>query len=145
MDGIWLVYGFLALFPGLIIFAAIYKYIEVSQAARWPSTPGRVVVSTSEMRDVRSGGPSSNDTEPRNFAKIVYEYTIAGRKYQCDRVSIGENMGNFEVAETIARYPKGKSVTVYYNPDKRSQAVLERDLPPGFGRPSPSSSWCWLP
>jgi Protein of unknown function (DUF3592) len=131
MDGIWLVYLFLAAIPGLIIFAAVYKYIEVSQAARWPSTPGRVVVSRSEAREV-STGPNSSDTEPRNFAKIVYEYTVAGRKHRCDRVSIGENMGNFEVAETIAKYPVGKAVTVYYNPRKRSQAVLEREIPPGM-------------
>jgi hypothetical protein len=132
MDGIWIVYLFLAAFPGIIIFAVIYKYIQVSQAARWPSTPGRIVVSTSEVRDVRSGGPDSDDTEPRNFAKIVYEYTVGGHKLRHDRVSIGEDLGNFEVAETIARYPVGKSVTVYYNPRKRNQAVLERDLPPGI-------------
>ncbi len=58
MDGIWIVYLFLAAFPGLIIFAAIYKYMEVSQAARWPSTEGRVVVSTSETREMSAGdGP----------------------------------------------------------------------------------------
>jgi hypothetical protein len=83
---------------------------------------------------VSVGGADSNDTELRNFAKIVYEYTVAGRKYRCDRVSIGENMGNFEVAETIAKYPVGRAVTVYYNPSKRSQAVLERELPPGMGK-----------
>jgi hypothetical protein len=132
MDGIWIVYLFLAAFPGIIIFAVVYKYIEVSRAARWPSTPGRVVVSTSEVRDVRSGGPDSDDTEPRNFAKVVYEYSVGGKARRCDRVSIGEDLGNFEVAETIARYPVGKAVTVYYNPKKYDQAVLERDLPPGL-------------
>ena len=59
------------------------------------------------------------------------QYTVAGRTYRGTRVSIGEDMGNFEVAETIARYPVGKAVTVYYNPNKREQAMLERDLPPG--------------
>jgi uncharacterized protein DUF3592 len=129
---VWLFYLILAAIPGVIIFAVVYKYVEVSRAARWPSTPGRVVVSGSERRDVNTGGPNSEDTETRNFAMIVYEYTVAGHKYRCDRVSIGENMGNFEVAETIAKYPVGKAVTVYYNPSNRSQAVLERDLPPGI-------------
>jgi hypothetical protein len=132
MDGIWIVYLFLAAIPGLIIFAMVYKYMEVMEAARWPSTPGRVVVSTSEAREVLAGSPGSTDTELRNFAKIVYEYTVAGRKYRCDRVNIGENMGNFEVAETIAKYPVGKAVTVYYNPRNRSQAVLDREVPPGI-------------
>ena len=130
MDGIWIVYLFLAAIPGLIIFAMVYKYMEVMEAARWPSTPGRVVVATSEAREVSAGSPGSTDTELRNFAKVVYEYTGAGRKYRCDRVTSGENMGHFEVAETIAKYPVGKAVTVYYNPRNRSQAVLERDVPP---------------
>ncbi|MGL4558487.1 MAG: DUF3592 domain-containing protein, partial [Afipia sp.] len=40
--------------------------------------------------------------------------------------------GNFEVAETIARYPVGTAVTVYYNPNRRNEAVLERDMPKGM-------------
>jgi hypothetical protein len=129
VDGIWGVYLILAAFPGLIAFAAIYKYFEVRRASRWPSAPGRVVVSQSEMRSVKSGGADSDDTEVRNFAKVVYEYKIATHTYRCDRVSVGENLGNFEVAETLAKYPVGKDVTVYYNPNKRDEAVLERDVP----------------
>jgi hypothetical protein len=132
MDGIWIVYLFLAAIPGLIVFAAVYKYMEVSQAARWPSTEGRVVVSTAETREVRAGEVGSDDTEPRNFAKIVYSYTVGNRSFRGERVSIGENMGNCEVAETIARYPVGRTVTVYYHPRQPEQAVLERDMPPGI-------------
>jgi len=122
----------LAAFPALIVAAGVYKYMEVMRAARWPKAQGRVVTSTSEARTVRSGGPDRNDTERRTFAKIVYEFSVAGRKYKGGRVSIGEDMGNFEVAETIARYPVGKDVTVYYNPVKPSECVLERDVPPGL-------------
>ncbi|MBX9843307.1 MAG: DUF3592 domain-containing protein [Xanthobacteraceae bacterium] len=129
MDGIWIVYLFLAAIPGLIAFAAIYKYFEVRRASRWPSVPGRVVVSVSEKRSVDSGGADSTDTEIRNFAKVVYEYKIATKTYRCDRVSVGENLGDFEVAETLAKYPIGKEVTVYYNPNNRAEAVLEREFP----------------
>jgi len=127
-----IVYLVLAAIPGLIVVAAVYKYMEVAQAARWPSVPGRVVLSTAEGRSVSAGGADTDDTEIRNFAKIVYEYVIAGQTFRCDRVSIGEDMGNSEVAQTIARYPVGKPVTVYYNPNKRSQAVLERNAPAGL-------------
>ena len=68
----------------------------------------------------------------RNFAHIVYEYTVSGQKLRNDRVSIGEDLGNFEVAETIARYPVGTVVTVYYNPRRPRDAVLERDAPKGL-------------
>ena len=70
--------------------------------------------------------------EERNFADIVYEYSVAGRKLRNNRVSIGEDLGNFQVAETIAKYPVGAIVTVYYNPLHPGEAVLERDLPKGM-------------
>ena len=98
-------------------------------------TTGKVVVSTSETRKVktfdddRHGGRGE---EERNFAKIVYEYQVSGQKMRASRVSIGEDLGNFEVEETIARYPVGKIVTVYYNPRRPREAVLERDAPKGM-------------
>lgn len=132
MDGIWVLYLFLAAIPALIVVAAVYKYLEVMQASRWPSTPGRIVTSRTETRDVESGGPDDDDTEARTFAKIEYDYKVADRTYRGNRVSIGEDMGNFEIAQTLAKYPVGKPVTVYYNPNKREQSVLERDVPPGL-------------
>ena len=93
MDGVWFVYLVLAAFPGLIAFATIYKYMQVRQAAGWPSAPGRVVISTTEARSVKSGGTDSDDTEIRTFAKVVYEYKVATRTYRGDRVSIGVRTG----------------------------------------------------
>jgi len=134
MDNVWVLYLIIGAIPGLIIFAALYKFYQVWLAARWPSTPGKVVVSTTEARVVDTGGPNSTETETRTFAKIEYVYSVAGREYRGHRVSIGEDLGNFEVKETLARYPIGKPVTVYYNPMKCEQAVLERDIPAGTGK-----------
>ena len=78
-----------------------------------------------DTRDDRKG------VEKRNFANIVYEYSVSGQTLRNNRVAIGENRGNFEVAETIARYPVRAAVTVYYNPRHPRDAVLERELPKG--------------
>jgi hypothetical protein len=133
----WLVYAFPLGMVGIIAVAAFYKWLQVRAAAHWPQTTGKVVVSTSQVRKVktfdddRQGGRGE---EERNFAHIVYEYTVSGQKLRNDRVSIGEDLGNFEVAETIERYPVGTIVTVYYNPRRPKDAVLERDAPKGvFG------------
>lgn len=131
----WFVYAMLLAPLGLILVAAIYKTLQVRAAREWPSTPGKVVVSTSELRDVsvidsdREGG---RRIEQRNFANIVYEYSVSGQKLRNNRVSIGEDLGNFQVAETIAKYPVGAMVTVYYNSRHPREAVLERDLPQGL-------------
>jgi hypothetical protein len=131
----WFVYAMLLAPLGLILVAAIYKTLQVRAAREWPSTPGRVVVSTSELRDVKvldSERESGRKLEQRNFANIVYEYSVSGQKLRNNRVSIGEDLGNFQVAETIAKYPVGAVVTVYYNSRYPREAVLERDLPQGL-------------
>jgi hypothetical protein len=131
----WFVYAMLLAPLGLILVVAAYKTLQVRAAREWPSTPGKVVISNSEQREVRvldSDRASGEKLEARNFANVVYEYSVVGQKLRNNRVSIGEDLGNFQVAETIAKYPVGAVVTVYYNPLHPREAVLERDLPQGM-------------
>jgi hypothetical protein len=131
----WYVYAMLLAPLGLVLFAAAYKTLQVRAAREWPSAPGKVVISNSEVRKIRvidSDREDGHRFEERNFANIVYEYAVAGKKWRNNRVSIGEDLGNFEVAETIAKYPAGMAVSVYYNPLHPNEAVLERDLPKGL-------------
>ena len=131
----WFVYAMLLAPLGLLLAAAVYKSLQVRAAREWPSAAGKVVVSKTEVRKVKvidSDRAEGHRFEERNFADIVYEYSVAGSKLRNNRVSIGEDLGNFEVAETIAKYPVGAVVTVYYNPLHPDQAVLERDLPKGL-------------
>jgi hypothetical protein len=131
----WYVYAMLLAPLALVLFAAAYKTLQVRAAREWPSTPGKVVISDSEVRDVRVLDDSREDNyriERRNFADIVYQYSVAGKQLRNNRVSIGEDRGDFEVAETIAKYPEGMDVIVFYNPLHPNEAVLERDLPKGL-------------
>lgn len=131
----WIVILWPVLMLGVIVVAAVVKFIEINNARSWRSVPGKVVVSEVETRRVRA--PDSNrvdggGTETRNFANVVYEYELFGKKLRHNRVSIGEDAGNFGVEETLARYPVGTPVTVYYNPKKPREAVLEREAPKGM-------------
>ena len=131
----WFVYAMLLAPLGLLLAAAVYKSLQVRAAREWPSAAGKVVVSKTEVRKVKvldSDRAGGHRFEERNFADIVYEYSVAGRKLRNNRVSIGEDLGNFQVAETIAKYPVGAAVTVFYNRLHPDQAVLERDLPKGL-------------
>jgi hypothetical protein len=130
----WYLYAMLLAPLGVILFAAAYKSLQVRAAREWPSTPGKVVVSNSQVRQIRVLDDQREDGyrfDPRNFANIVYQYTVRGERLTNNRVSIAEDRGDFEIAETIARYPVGADVTVYYNSLHPHQAVLERDLPQG--------------
>ena len=131
----WFVYLMLLAPLLLVLGAAAYKTLQVRAAREWPQAAGKVVVSEAEVRDTRVIDSDREDgyrNEQRNYANIVYEYSVAGTRLRNNRVSIGEDRGNFEVAETIAKYPVGAIVTVYYNPLHPKEAVLERDLPNGL-------------
>jgi len=131
----WFVYAMLLAPFGVIVIAAAYKTLQVRAASDWPSAPGKVVVSAPEVRTVKTFDDtraSGHGSEQRNFANVVYEYSVAGVAFRNNRVSIGEDLGNYQVAETIAKYPVGTAVTVYYNPLHPKDAVLERDAPKGM-------------
>jgi hypothetical protein len=131
----WFVYLMLVAPLLLVLGAAAYKTLQVRAIREWPQAAGKVVVSKAEVRETRVIDSDREDgyrNEQRNYANIVYEYSVAGAKLRNNRVSIGEDRGNFQVAETIAKYPVGTIVTVYYNPLHPKEAVLERDLPKGL-------------
>jgi hypothetical protein len=130
-----LVYAMLLAPLALILIAAIVKTWQAREAQSWSQVSGKVVTSVAELREVRVSDDEREDgyrMESRNFANVTYEYSVSGRKLSCNRISIGEDLGNFQVAEKLAKYPAGSIVTVYYNPRHPDQAVLERDLPKGL-------------
>jgi len=130
-----LVYAMLLAPLALILVAAIVKTWQAREARSWPTVSGKVVKSVAEVREERVPDDEREDgyrTESRNFANVTYEYSVGGRKLRCNRISIGEDLGNFQIAEKLAKYPAGSIVTVYYNPRHPDQAVLERDLPQGL-------------
>ena len=131
----WVPVWFVAPFIGLLAIATIVKYVQVRRARSWVAAPGRIISSKAVTRKVRrigaDPGDSAEDTEVRNFADVGYEFKVGGKKFKDSRVSIGEDLGNIEVAETLARYKTGMDVAVYYNPANPDEAVLEREPPQG--------------
>ncbi|MFC6446126.1 DUF3592 domain-containing protein [Shinella zoogloeoides] len=119
---------------GLFAFATFLKWKEVRAAERWLPVQGKVVSSRVEAREVRvpvSGANRTDTKELRNFPAIIFAYTVDGRVFQGTRHSLRHQVGNFQVAETLARYPRGAEVTVYYDPSNPKASVIERTLPDG--------------
>lgn len=130
MEAKWIVVFLISPFIGLLTLATVVKFIEVRRTNAWISTRGRVVRSQAVQREVGKLEGSARP-EIRNFASVAYEFDAGGRKFTGSRVSIGEDLGNIGVQETLARYPVGKRVEVYYDPANPASAVLERELPNG--------------
>src|SRR5690349_8282277 len=120
------------MFVGLIAVAIVVKLREVRRASRWPSTEGKVVVSRVGTLKKEPGdiGYNSSDTNVTNYPHVEYTYVAGGKTQRASQIEIGEYRSDFDLEEKLAKYPVGARVTVYYNPDKPSEACLERALPP---------------
>jgi hypothetical protein len=107
------------------------KLWEARRAAAWPQVTGRIVKSAIEARRHQFSGEETTVTD----APVVeYEFAVADTTYRGTRISIGEDTGGANTEATLARYPVGASVLVYYNPADPADCVLERDVPAGFAR-----------
>ena len=78
------------------------------RARRWLSITGTV----------SAAAPDSDDEPPR----IVVGYAVGGRSYHA-HVAV---QADTAVLDLAARYPVGKEVQVYYDPDHPEQAALRR-------------------
>src|SRR3954452_340011 len=108
LDLPWFVYAMLFAPLGLLLVASVVKTWQVREARSWPQASGKVVRSVAEVREVRVSDSDREEgyrLESRNFANVTYEYPVGSRKLSCNRISIGEDLGNFEVAEKLAKYP----------------------------------------
>jgi len=105
----------------------LYKRNRQSMAYRqstqaWQSATGIILMSS--VQSNRTGNSRSI------YPVVVYQYEVGGKRYQSQRIKAGEQFINVRLAgqaeATVARYPIGASVTVYYNPSNPSESALER-------------------
>ncbi|MEE8117042.1 MAG: DUF3592 domain-containing protein [Gemmatimonadales bacterium] len=123
--------GSLIVFGAFIVVAAALSFVHVRRVLReakasvtWPSVTGRIVESELAFELIKSGQSVYRQYE----AHVVYEYSIGGRTYRCDRVSFTDDDSSSlqPVQRTVNRYPRDARVTVYCDLQKPETAVLER-------------------
>jgi hypothetical protein len=116
--------GSLFIFDAIFLGIIFFTRRKVTQAANWPSTLGMVTSSRIEMRSSSEGGSTP-------YPVVNYSYPVMGQTYQGSKVMPGPDVGGIGARKVVERYPAGAQVMVYYNPDKPSEALLERSTP-GF-------------
>jgi hypothetical protein len=110
---------------GLALMLSGWERIENARtSAHWPTARGVVVgadvypLHTSEGRRWRPA--------------ITYQYLARGRELTGTRLSLQEPASGYDertVRRIAARYRLQTPVTVYYNPERFSEAVLEQSVP----------------
>lgn len=116
---------------GLFALGSALRSKRLANASQsWQGTQAQVIAS-----DIKKS--TSNDSDygqSTSYEAIIhYRYSVLGKDYTGERVSFGVKNSSEKLArETVARYPINTSVTVFYNPDKPEQAVLERASSSGW-------------
>ncbi len=113
--------AFLLMQFGLFLWATAGDVALGKASLGWPTARGVIASSQVETEDRQSG--------PRYRARIIYGYAIAAHPYSGRQVRFGD-IPSDEAQAIVARYPRGKDVTVRYAPEDRHLAVLEPGADP---------------
>ncbi len=121
---LWFIVFVITIGMAWIATSSVYYSIE---SKGWPTVPGVVLNSDIEYDPPDASSSSSKGTYT---VKIEYRYIVNEEMYIGKRPQFGmvSSQNQSRAAELVGRYPKGKTVQVYYDPDKASRSVLE----PGF-------------
>ena len=123
--------GVVVLIIGLAaIVGAGYFFSKGQKTQNWPSVEG--IITKSDTRIQRRHGPNSG--APTTIAEVWYTFVINGVKYSNDTISISQygSSDSSHAAKEARRYPVGRKVMVYYNPDNFYDSVLEHKMPWGY-------------
>lgn len=109
----------------------IYMYFRnlarVRASEGWPTSQGTILKSW-----IRESTTTDDDgsTSSHYYPEVRYVYQVMGVEYQGDKLTFGPKSGGAQskAARIVSNYPKGVNVTVYYDPAKPSNAVLERNV-----------------
>jgi Protein of unknown function (DUF3592) len=99
---------------GWLIIKATLDGRKSKASALWPSVQGTVVFS--QMVDYRTGGGTTS------IPKVTYSYAVNEQAYECSTVKFGIARSE----KLVAKYPRGNAVEVFFDPQKPSDAVLEK-------------------
>ena len=108
------------------VFAApgIYYALRATRLRTWPSAPGRIV--SCEL--TWDTGGQHIQLRP----KVRYAYAVQGKSYEGTQLTMADwlyTTGIVQARSYARRFPVGKDVSVYYEPENHSKSVVVK---PGF-------------
>ena len=117
---------------GLLFFLIYFLTLARAQASQgWPAIQGTIAESWIEETSTTDDDGS---IAYRYAPKVRYRYALMGKEYRGERIAFGPGKSGSRsgAGKGLAKYPKGGSALVYYNPEKPEDAVLERSISKGL-------------
>lgn len=103
--------------------------VRCLKSKSWSSVEGTII--TSSIDEEVSRDPDS-ERKINYRLRISYSYEVGGARYVSSRVAFDESTGYIftkkETSKRQARYPTGKQIKVYYDPNKPQRSTLETNM-----------------
>ena len=108
----------MSLVAGLFSLGAFLEIAKLSRIKAWPSVDGTITASTANP-----GCRGMDAYTPQ----LEYRYVVNGNPYQGKRHDLGMAVCDTQARaeQMVLRYPVGAHVTVYFDPTRPADAVLE--------------------
>jgi hypothetical protein len=120
----------LAIMGGLFVAILWRGYTRAKETREWSKVPAVIVVSQVGERQLGREVPKEYTHE------LVYEYRVDGEFYRSERLKRRENpylKEKAKVAPEVARFPVGRKVEAFVNPNDPKEAVVEHETKaPGY-------------
>ena len=111
----------------LLAHAIVNIRLAKNTAENWPTAYGKVLKSSKRMANF--GSPKSQTEKANSYLlDFEYEYVVKDIKYTSTKPLFFGLYVFDEIEEFLARYPKGKNISVYYEPKRPHRAVIETTL-----------------
>ena len=105
-----------------LIVIVIMMVIPVMSAQKWESTQCTILTSRVETHHGGDDGPSYSP-------EITFKWTVDGKQHSGGRYWVTDFSSNHSWAKGVVDdYPVGKKTECFYDPEKPSDAVLNRDI-----------------
>ncbi|MBF0272033.1 MAG: DUF3592 domain-containing protein [Magnetococcales bacterium] len=122
-----------ALVLGVIFFVIfIQPILKYAESSNWPHTEGVIVQS-----GMKPDGAMFFNWFPLYRVEIVYRFKSGDTEYSGNQIETDPQAALFLFERfaqvTVDRYPVGKTVQTFYNPNNPSEAFIARTVLPGIG------------
>lgn len=119
------IYILIVVFGVVSLIMALYLLIKSKESQNWYPTEGQVLKSSIEEVFLGYG------TMPPFLTKVKYSYVVEGKTYESTRIYWGDLLKNalwWRNDNILAKYRRGTPVTVFYNPLRPQESVLQVGL-----------------